>query len=231
MQIHKIIHESWHEYLQPLFDDIKMQKIKDNVLPKCKFYPESGDIFKVFRMPIDKIRVILIGQDPYFNGSATGLAFATKSNFSMPKSLSIIQNEIIRSKAELDLSTPITSPMWRTLEHWERQGVFLLNTALTVEAGKPEEHLGQWMWFTREVIKAIGNHHPGIIWVLWGAKARAFKDYIVTGNENWVKVIVGNHPAAESYSKDTKYPFTGCNHFNIINQYLESIEEHSSINW
>ena len=66
-KIPDIIHESWHELLQPLFDDPKMAIIKNTLLPNCKFYPEAKNIFRVFEMPISDIKVVVLGQDPYFN--------------------------------------------------------------------------------------------------------------------------------------------------------------------
>ena len=85
-KIPEIIHESWHPYLQPLFDDPKMQKIKDDVLPRTKFYPDPSAIFRAFSMPIDQIKVVILGQDPYYNGTANGLAFAVNKETGVPKS-------------------------------------------------------------------------------------------------------------------------------------------------
>lgn len=241
-KIPEYIHNSWHEYLQPLFDDKKMMMIKTQLLPRCKFYPESDKIFRVFSMPFDSVKVVILGQDPYYNGSANGYAFAVNQSTPIPKSLQIIKAEIIRSEAKRDMYTDIETPKWKTLQHWAEQGVFLLNTALTVEVGLAGSHTGQWQWFTREVIKVISQHNK-VLWLLWGAKAKSFKDYIISksivqinGEDISVRDIDGNiileadHPAAETYNPASKAKFTGCNHFYIANKVLES-QDKKIINW
>lgn len=234
------IHPSWHEHLQPLFDDPKMNMIKNQLLPNCKFYPDRHQIFRVFEMPITAIKVVILGQDPYPNGEGIGLAFAVRTTTSMPPSLKIIRKEIEGSNT-LQFFGKYEGITWRSLEHWHRQGVFLLNTALTVEHGNAGSHLGQWQWFTREVIKIISIYQKSI-WMLWGAKARGFKDYIdkkVTWGSSEVAidsslndfnyVLEGNHPAAEVYP-NSEYRFTGCNHFNLCNEILK-IKGQQPIKW
>lgn len=244
-RIPAIIHSSWHEHLQPLFDDKKMTLLRDKVLTSCRFYPAPVDIFKVFSMPLDQIKVVIIGQDPYFNGEANGLAFAVNENKPIPPSLKIIAKEIENEGLKSGFYDSDIAH-WKTLEAWTEQGVFLLNSALTVEAKTPNSHTGQWQWFTREVIKLISLHNP-CIWLLWGAKAKTFKDYIhnhvwlsnkndtiqrivetnITHRENYI--FEADHPAAETYP-GSKYKFTGCNHFTLCNQALQTTQK-SIINW
>lgn len=244
------IHESWHEYLQPLFDDNKMKLIRDKVLPQCNFYPEPQNIFRVFSMPLDHIKVVVLGQDPYPNGEAIGYAFAVNGTTPTPKSLQTILKEVELSGATQDLSakTVVSS---KTLEHWVNQGVFLLNTALTVEVRNAGSHTGIWQWFTREVIKIISSKiidRP--IWMLWGAKAQSFKDcisnsFVVDSNlkkalsepmpigltmANLNYILEAPHPAAEAYNGGTGKKFSGCNHFNLCNEIL-SRSKKSIINW
>lgn len=221
------IHQSWHEHLQFLFDDPKMNMIKNQLLPNCHFYPEKHQIFRVFEMPITVIRVVILGQDPYPNGQATGLAFGARiTDYNkLPPSLKIIQKEVENSNA-LQFFKKNEGISWQTLEHWHRQGVFLLNTALTVEHNNAGSHLGQWQWFTREVIKIISTVQP-CIWMLWGTKAQGFKDYITKGVGN--NVLFANHPAAEAYP-NSEYKFTGCNHFILTNDILKT-KNQSSIKW
>lgn len=229
------IHPSWHQHLQPLFDDPKMNMIKNQLLPSCNFYPERHQIFRVFQMPITEIKVVVLGQDPYPNGEATGLAFGVRvyDYGKLPPSLKIIQKEIQQSNA-LQMFKKNEGISWQTLEHWWKQGVFLLNTALTVEQKNAGSHLGQWQWFTREVIKIISTVQP-CIWMLWGSKAKGFKDFIdsnliikdkvegeiTTGGPMFNYVLLGNHPAAEAYT-NSEYKFTGCNHFNLCNEILKA---------
>lgn len=234
------IHPSWHEHLQPLFDDPKMNMIKTQLLPNCSFYPERHQIFRVFEMPITAIRVVVLGQDPYPNGEARGLAFGVRIIDKIPPSLRIIKREIELSEAP-QLFKKYADVSWQLLEHWWKQGVFLLNTALTVEQGNAGSHLGQWQWFTREVVRIISVNQP-CIWMLWGAKARGFKDYVNNNfkweqeyrpNEDLVKVLniylEGNHPAAETYP-NSEYKFRGCNHFNLCNEILVA-KNQSPIKW
>lgn len=238
-KIPEYIHPSWHQYLQPLFDDKKMIMIKNQVLPRCKFYPESDKIFRVFTMPIDKVKVVILGQDPYYNGSANGYAFAVNQSTAIPKSLDIIKKEIINSKVERDTYINIESAKWKTLHHWAEQGIFLLNTALTVEVGIAGSHTGQWQWFTREVVKIISREQQPV-WMLWGAKAKSFKDYIFNYHQfkteeglirspNTNYGLEADHPAAETYG-NSKYKFSGCNHFNICNEILRR-QNKTIINW
>lgn len=221
-----IINESWHELLQPLFNDPKMIRIKDEVLPNCKFYPEASRIFQVFAMPIDKIKVVILGQDPYSKGEAIGYSFAVNPPTKIPPSLEIIRKEIINSKVERDSNTPIDSDRWRTLAGWRQQGVFLLNTALTVERLNPGSHSMIWEWFTNKVIKIISTQ-ASPIWLLWGAKAKGYKSIIPT--EKTVYILEADHPAAETYP-GSKYKFSGCNHFNLCNKLLKS-KHQNIINW
>lgn len=238
-KIPDIIHQSWHKHLQPLFDDEKMLLMKDKILPTCNFYPNGPDIFKVFQMPLEDIKVVILGQDPYPNGEAIGLAFAVNENTAIPKSLNIIFREIIQPNSSEEFTNEV-SKKDRTLSNWVSQGVFLLNTALTVEAKNPNSHTGYWQWFTREVIKIISKEVKPI-WLLWGAKAQGFREYI----DN--KCLISNikefplihaytnfyleapHPAAELYSGG-KTKFSGCGHFTMCNEILE-IKKQEKINW
>lgn len=227
-QLPPTIHESWHKYLQPLFDDPKMIMIKDKVLLQTPYYPERKDIFKVFTMPLNEIKVVILGQDPYPNGEATGLAFAVNSAVSMPPSLKIIKGEI-ENRNTLWYFKKYEDAMWKTLNHWFHQGVFLLNTALTVQQGVSGSHLGVWQWFTKEVIKIVSINQPSV-WLLWGAKAKGFKDYIDNSTQHAQNMILeADHPAAETHP-NPKGRFTGCNHFNLCNEILIA-KNQTQIKW
>src|SRR5690606_12585838 len=115
----------WHKYLQPLFDDIKMEKIRDSVLSGIVFYPESENIFKVFSMPLEDIKVVILGQDPYPNGEAIGLAFAVKEGTKLPGSLRVIKQEVYSSLPAIGDRADSVVPLdnWETLEHWTKSGV------------------------------------------------------------------------------------------------------------
>src|ERR1051326_4628371 len=135
------IHPSW----QPFIDDVlnraeDLRELNTQILPNIEYYPAKENIFNVFRMPLEDIKVVILGQDPYpKEGQAIGYAFAVSESTNKPASLRIIEKEIGH---EID----------KTLSHWREQGVFLLNTALTVEKGKAGSHLNYWQNFTRQVI-------------------------------------------------------------------------------
>lgn len=209
--IPSVIHASWHEFLGPLFDDERMKKIKYGLLPNTRFLPQPRDIFNVFSTPTDEVKVVILGQDPYPKpGDAIGYAFATAIDRPIPKSLGVIRTEIEEEGFDID----VYDDKWRTLSHWTKQGVFLLNTALTVEEARAGSHLRAWKWFTEEVIKFISNKiNP--IWVLWGAKAQSFQSQINFDNY----ILTAPHPAVEFYPNKGK-SFYGCNHFRMINEEL-----------
>ena len=234
------IHPSWVPFLQPLFDDHKMLLIRDFILPKVPFYPSSSNIFKVFEMPLEHIKVVILGQDPYPSGQATGLAFAVGASDKMPSSLKIIREEILDSKA--DLREEINTPEWKNLTHWEKQGVFLLNTALTVEAGVAGSHVNCWKWFTEEVLRII-SENTKCVWLLWGSKAQSYKEYISQRTHHTCILLDADshrltesnyymtapHPAAQLYSGG-KVTFKGCDHFNLCNEVLK-LKNLKTINW
>jgi uracil-DNA glycosylase len=248
-KIPEVIHQSWHPYLQPLFDDPKMIMLKNLVSSTKRIYPAKEYIFRVFKKPIDQIKVVILGQDPYSRGEAIGYSFAVDRSKAMPASLAIIHNEIKNSKAEIQ-SNIFETANWRELKHWRDQGVFLLNAALTVEALGAGSHTQMWEWFTKRIVNTIASVQP-CIWLLWGAKAKAYKSII--GNQHIVRtididgklvaamdinkvkqqssniILEADHPAAETYP-GSKYKFTGCNHFVICNQILK-LKGQSIINW
>lgn len=241
-KIPDVIHPSWHEHLQPLFNDEKMMIIKDKILPECNFYPSGPDIFKVFSMPLEDIRVVILGQDPYPNGEGIGLAFAVNENTPIPKSLNIIFKEIIQPNTSEEFVEKIKSKD-RTLSSWVNQGVFLLNTALTVEERNPNSHTGYWQWFTREVVRIISTQTKvKPVWLLWGAKAQMFRAFIITPrvtrikegltipkNDSYNYILEAPHPAAELYSGG-KTKFSGCGHFTMTNEILQ-LRNQEKIDW
>lgn len=239
-----IIHESWHPFLQPIFDESPdLERIRDLILPNCTYFPEMKNIFRVFSMPMQDIKVVILGQDPYpIKGDAIGYAFAVDGN-KFPASLRIIQNEIfmeIEKGLSIDESLYCHytnsdethfAPEWRSLEHWTKQGVFLLNTALTVEQGKAGSHIKYWEMFTWKVIRIIARE-VAPIWMLWGRKAQEVITIIQSENyySNVQNVILeAPHPAAEAYAGGHA-GFYGCNHFTIVNEILIK-QNKQVINW
>jgi uracil-DNA glycosylase len=209
-----------------------MIAIRDDLLASGNFYPEKDKIFRVFEMPFSAIRVIILGQDPYPREyQANGLAFAVNEGMFIPASLRVIHNEIQKE----GLATMEDLGHWGTLEHWHKQGVFLLNSALTVRKGESGTHLKDWCWFTKEIIKVI-SLYLSPVWLMWGAKARAFVGNIhgyylwhdKFKGKTYSYVLLADHPASESYS--TTAHFTGCMHFSTTNEILR-LKGEEPINW
>lgn len=197
---------------------IKLQEFIDNEYNTKVIYPPKEMIYNAFKYnDIDKIKVVIIGQDPYFNESqAHGLCFSVQHGIKEPKSLINIYKELYN-----DLN--INAPMDGCLEGWAEQGVFLLNTILTVEHGLPLSHKNKgWEIFTTSVIKELNNDDNPKVFVLWGKEAQKLKEYIT--NEKHL-IIESNHPSPLSASRGFfgSKPFSKINNFLISNN-LEPID-------
>lgn len=228
------IDESWKSLVGSQLYQEPLKSLSENILPNIAYHPFKEDIFKVFEMPLNDIKVVILGQDPYPTpGDAVGRAFAIEEGRRIPASLRNIKQEVYSGGViTYDKLKPLDE--WATLDHWTEQGVFLLNTALTVESGKAGSHLRYWEQFTKHIITQISLRQP-CIWVLWGRKAQNFMPYIakqfkVSGYDNntikeipaspeWNYILTAPHPAAESYGGGTA-GFYGCNHFRYINEIL-----------
>lgn len=180
-------------------------------------FPKKEETFKAFHLtPFDDIRVVIVGMDPYpnrYKGEpvAHGLAFSPRNNEYLPPSLKQIYNQILNSfytKEETD---------YRQLElsEWAKQGVFLLNTALTVREGEAGSHLNEWQWFTTGVIKKINELSTGVIFCLWGKEAQKLETYIESHNI----ILKAPHPVSASYSGKSWQ----CNHFEYISKHLKDL--------
>jgi uracil-DNA glycosylase len=227
-RITNCIHNSWKPVLVELYKE-PLATLNTQILPTISYQPKPENIFRVLSMPIESIKVVIIGQDPYPTpGDAVGYAFAKPPLVSKPVSLRNIEKEV-RESGQINKSNEID------LFAWVDQGVFLLNTALTVETGKPGSHLKYWENFTKRLISYISINQP-CIWVLWGAKAQKFipnisNKFVVSDNydreciksipfnNRYNYILTAPHPAAEAYSGG-KAGFFGCDHFYKINEIL-----------
>lgn len=233
------IHNSWNPVLHHLWEE-PLLTLKNTIFPSISFQPRKENIFRVFRTPVNNIKVVILGQDPYpAPNLAVGLSFAVSSHSKMPVSLRNIRKEIEDEGFILS-----DSEEWKTLEHWEKQGIFLLNTALTVETGKAASHIPYWNNFIKDVITFISLKNP-CIWVLWGRYAQSFLPFIrhhfnvdgYTGNlikdvpikDKINYILTAVHPAAEAYKK--KAGFFGCNHFININEIIKKQNINRVINF
>ena len=236
------IHESWNVLHSHKYSD-KLLDLRKNVLPNISYQPNSTDIFKPFEMPMQNIKVVILGQEPSVTPKgSTGLAFA--SNYDSYE-LGAINKEILISQPGSNLSSFFSDKReWNNLHHWAAQGVFLLNTSLTVETGKQGSHAQYWKDFTRRIISTISESQP-CIWVLWGEHAKTFIPYIshyirvnkygmdlideMPRNPGFNYLMTSPAPISEYYLKG-KAGFYGCNHFYYINVILKSLRR-EQIKW
>ncbi|XRX42471.1 MAG: uracil-DNA glycosylase [Buchnera aphidicola (Eriosoma harunire)] len=183
-------------------------------------YPKQSEIFRAFSLtPFHIIKVVILGQDPYHQvNQANGLAFSVHKGIQIPPSLVNIYKEVYD-----DLSLPYVNKHG-SLENWAKQGVFLLNTILTVEHGKPRshEHIG-WKIFTNQIIQCINRYHVGIVFLLWGRSAVSMK-YLIDINKHYI--LTAPHPSPLSAYRG----FIGCRHFSKTNQILVK-NNWNPINW
>jgi uracil-DNA glycosylase len=210
----KIIHSSW----EPVFNDLEsdLVRIRKELL-NLKFYPTALQIFAAFQIPFPPA-VAIIGQDPYpQQGLANGIAFAVPKKHHSP-SLEIIFNEVAVSNHDVAYQGD------ETMMNWVNQGVLLLNSALTVKPGEPNNkaHVELWMPFMVKLVYAISSRTT-IPWCLWGDRARKLKTAIVLG-----PMFESVHPIYDYYSMTTR--FRGTNHFGKVNEYL-SQNNSQLINW
>jgi uracil-DNA glycosylase len=187
---------SWYGLLKPIseteyfFELIEFLNYEYN---SKKIWPEKKNVFKAFKItPYDKLSIIIIGMDPYPNNKATGLAFSNSDIITNP---SPSLKKIIRS-IEDDYYQGLNLNFDITLENWAKQGVLLLNTALTVVENKIGSHLDKWSTFTESLLKKISEYNSGIIYVLWGREAQKYKEFIDINNNY---IIEGEHPSYSNY--------------------------------
>ena len=207
-----MIGNTWDSVLSEEFEKDYFLRIKsfiDEEYQTKTVYPPYEEIFNAFKLtPIDNVKVVILGQDPYHEvGQAHGLAFSTPDGRPIPRSLKNIFKEI---NAEYGYPIPESG----CLESWAKQGVFLLNTVLTVEDGNANSHSKcGWQTFTDNVIRILNNQEQKIVFLLWGKQAEKKKELITNPNH---LVLVTSHPSPFSARRG----FLGCNHFKLANEYL-----------
>lgn len=213
----------WREILEPELNKDYMHKLRiflqhEYSLGKT-IYPHRSDYFNAFNStPFEMVKVVVIGQDPYHGpGQAHGMCFSVKEGVAFPPSLKNIFQEL-----HSDLNLPI--PKSGCLESWAKQGVFLLNSVLTVEQGKAGSHQGKgWELFTDVVVKELNDRLQSLVFVLWGSYAQK-KASFVDRKKHFVIECV--HPSPLSSYRG----FFGSKPFSKINQYLLS-KGLSPIDW
>ena len=217
------IEDSWKAALAAEFEQSYFQTVAQ-FLRKAKgegkqIYPPGSLIFNAFNTtPLPKVKVVVLGQDPYHNpGQAMGLSFSVPKGVTIPPSLRNIYKE-------LETDVGFTAPKHGDLTLWAEQGVFLLNAMLTVERNKPSSHrdIG-WQNFTDAVIATLSRERENLVFMLWGAFAQK-KGALIDGNKHLI--LTSPHPSPFSANRG----FFGNQHFSKANKYLE---EHGlgAINW
>jgi uracil-DNA glycosylase len=207
------IEPSWKNALQSEFDKDYFVRLTDFVRNEYKTkltFPPSALIFNAFdQCPFDKVKVVIIGQDPYHgDGQAHGLCFSVADGVAFPPSLLNIFKEI-----ERDLG--IAKPTSGNLIRWAQQGVLLLNATLTVQAHAAGSHQGRgWETFTDVAIHKLASEKEGLVFMLWGSYAQKKGDFIDTNKHLVLKSV---HPSPLSAYRG----FIGNNHFSLENKYMK----------
>lgn len=216
------IDESWREVLQPEFDKPYFELLTSfvrNAYATRQCFPPAKYIFRAFDVcPFDKVKVVILGQDPYHDaGQAHGLCFSVNDGVRIPPSLENIYKELQR-----DLGLPI--PQSGNLMRWAEQGVLLLNATLTVEAHRPGSHQNKgWEELTDAAIMALNERREHIVYMLWGSYAQRKGQFI---NRRKNLVLTAPHPSPLSAYRG----FIGCGHFSEANKYLIAHQQ-TPIQW
>ena len=212
----------WDEALAPLFQDENYKKIREFLKREYTHhvvYPDMYDIYNCFKLtPLPQVKAVILGQDPYHNeGQAHGLCFSVQEGVPMPPSL-------VNIFKELHDELGCTLPRSGNLTKWAKEGVLLLNTALTVRAHQANSHKDcGWTWFTDNVIRIVSERREHVVFILWGANARSKKPLIDARRH---LVLECAHPSPLSAYNG----FFGCGHFKKANAYLIAHGE-APIDW
>jgi uracil-DNA glycosylase len=219
------LEKSWKEVLKDemstsYFKELMVYVEHQYIATGDRIFPKKSEIFQALNLcPIDSVKVVILGQDPYpTKGFAHGLCFSVEETvFPFPKSLNNIFKEL-----ESDTGKPI--PANGNLQRWAEQGVLMLNTVLTVEEGKPDSHAGKgWERFTDAVLSVINQEQTEIVYLLWGSKAQTKAEKLDAQRNLILKTV---HPSPLSAYRG----FFGSKHFSQANSYLLTHGK-KPINW
>jgi len=204
----------WKKALTPEFEKIYFQNIlsflDSEKSAKKQIFPPEEEIFSAFNYtPLDKVKVVILGQDPYHDDDqAHGLCFSVKKGIKPPPSLKNIYKELVTD------IPGFKAPSHGFLEKWAKEGVLLLNASLTVQAHKANSHSNcGWLTFTDSVIKVLNENTKGVVFILWGGFAQK-KGKIIDTKKH--QVIAAAHPSPLSVTK-----FLGCKVFSKTNAILK----------
>ncbi|MDH7945136.1 uracil-DNA glycosylase [Pseudohongiella sp. SYSU M77423] len=214
---------SWKDELAGEFDKPYMQSLRQFLLQEKQqgqqIFPPGNQIFNALNTtPFDKVRVVILGQDPYHGpGQAHGLCFSVQQDVAVPPSLQNIYKEL-----HADLGLPV--PSHGNLMQWAEQGVLLLNAVLTVRAGQANSHQGKgWEHFTDRIVELLNERREHLVFMLWGSYAQR-KGAMIDRKRHLV--LSSPHPSPLSAHRG----FLGNRHFSKANQYLQQ-QQLASIDW
>ncbi|EHD2941634.1 uracil-DNA glycosylase [Campylobacter coli] len=216
------INDDWKEFLKEEFNKNYFLEIKKRYIQALNnnaiIYPPANLTFNAFNLtPLDGLKIVLLGQDPYHQpNQAMGLSFSVPYGVKIPPSLLNIYKEL---KTDLDIEPSKSGD----LSSWAKQGILLLNSILSVEAGKPASH-SSWGWqeFSDAVISKLSLEKSGLIFMLWGNYAKSKKALIDT-NKHFILEAAHPSPLART-------GFLGCKHFSKANEILRNLGK-NPINW
>ncbi len=220
--VNPVIEESWKreladQFASPYFEELKRFLVAEK--QQFPVFPPGPQIFNAFNLtPFDKVKVVILGQDPYHEpGQAHGLCFSVQPGTKFPPSLVNIFQEL---HTDIGMSIPLTG----NLDGWARQGVLLLNATLTVRAHQAGSHQRHgWETFTDAAIARLSEKRSGIVFLLWGSYAQA-KIQLIDTSKHYV--LTAPHPSPLSAYRG----FFGCRHFSKTNQILQQNGQ-SPIRW
>lgn len=217
-----LLNDDWKRILEVEFKTDYFKKLKNFLLKEYQehlIYPPKDQIlFALNQTPVQEVKVVIIGQDPYHGEEqAHGLAFSVNEGIALPPSLKNIFKEL---KSDLDIPLPKNG----NLTKWAKQGVLLLNTALTVRKGAAGSHQNQgWEKFTDSIIQTISKNKSNVVFLLWGKKAQEKEKLI---NHQKHAVLKAAHPSPFSAYNG----FFGCKHFSKTNKLLMASNQ-TPIDW
>jgi uracil-DNA glycosylase len=215
----ELLEKSWKTVLGSELQKPYIKKLEEFLeREKGEFFPPKEEVFEAFKKtPFDKVKVVIVGQDPYHGeGQAHGLCFSVKKGISLPPSLKNIYKEL-----QQDLG--IVPEKHGFLSKWADEGVLLLNTTLTVRKKEPLSHFGKgWEEFTDAVIEKLCKREDPLVFILWGKLASEKCKRVLHAKHC---VLIAAHPSPFSAKN-----FFGCKHFSKTNAFLESVQK-KQIDW
>ena len=213
--------ESWRAALEPVLNSAGIRHLQDWLRGQeqsgVTIHPPRGDRLRAFALtPLEEVKAVILGQDPYHGpGQANGLAFSVAEDAKVPPSLRNIYKEL---RSDLGIDPPDNG----NLEGWARQGVLLLNTAFSVEAGKAGSHAGRgWEAVSDAALAAVAASDKPSVFILWGAHAQKKADLVPSlANEDLHLIISSPHPSPLSARRGFfgSAPFSKTNHFLLKNR-------------